>query len=74
MGMKISSGCFEVDLFPSEVDSIDHPYVSQFKDILELVAEQYHCRLISFEVKEGTVMFSFDSDELNDEILALLKQ
>ncbi len=72
--MKISSGCFEVDLFPSEVDSTDHPYASQFKDILESVAEQYRCRLISFEVKDGTVMFSFDSDELNDEILALLKR
>ncbi len=72
--MKVSSGCFEVDLFPSEVDSPDHPYASQFKDILESVAEQYHSRLISFEVKDGTVMFSFDSDELNGEIVELLKQ
>lgn len=72
--MKVSSGCFEVDLFPSDVDGKDHPYASQFKDMLESVAEQYGCRLISFEVKEGTATFSFDSDKLNDKILELLKQ
>ena len=72
--MKNSSGCFEVDLFSSDVNSKDHPYASQFKDVLESVAEQHQCRLISFEVKNGTVMFSFDSDELTGEIIELLKQ
>ncbi len=72
--MKVSSGCFEVDLFPSEVDGVNHPYASQFKDMLESVAEQYECHLISFEVRKGTAIFSFDSDELNAEILDLLKR
>lgn len=72
--MKVSSGNFEVDLFSAEVDGEDHPYASQFKDMLESVAEQHGCRLMSFEVKKGTVMFSFDSDQLNDKILELLKQ
>ncbi|MBW2708847.1 MAG: hypothetical protein JRD04_06135 [Deltaproteobacteria bacterium] len=72
--MKNSSGSFEVDLFPSEVDSPDHPYASQFKDMLESVADQYGCRLISFEVRKGSAMFSFDNAELNSEILELLKQ
>jgi len=72
--MKVSSGSFEVDLFSPEVDGEDHPYANQFKDILESVAEQYGCELISFEVNKGTVTFSFDSDRLNDEILELLKQ
>ena len=72
--MKVSSGCFEVDLFEKEVDDTDHPYASQFKDMLESVAEQYGCDLISFEVNKGTVLFSFDSDELNTEILDLLKK
>ena len=72
--MKISSGCFEVDLFSSEVDGVDHPYASQFQDTLESVAEQYGCRLISFEVRKGTAIFSFDSDELNSEILDLLEK
>ena len=72
--MKVSSGSFEVDLFSPEVDGEKHPYASQFKDMLESVAEQYGCKLISFEVKKGTAIFSFDSDELNTEILELLKQ
>jgi hypothetical protein len=72
--MKVSSGSFEVDLFSQEVDGENHPYASQFKDMLESVAEQYGCQLISFEVNKGTVMFSFDSDQLNDKILELLKQ
>ena len=72
--MKVSSGCFEVDLFEKDVDDGDHPYASQFKDMLESVAEQYGCHLISFEVNKGTVLFSFDNDELNAEVLDLLKK
>ncbi|MCF8127689.1 MAG: hypothetical protein K9N10_04175 [Deltaproteobacteria bacterium] len=72
--MKISSGCFEVDLFSSDVDGVDHPFASQFKDMLESVAEQYGCNLVSFEVRKGTAIFSFDSDKLNAEILDLLKK
>ena len=72
--MKESSGCFEVEMFPAEVDSPDHPYAAQFKDMLEKVAEEYQCALLSFEVNEGTVTFSFDSDELNAEILNILKE
>ncbi|EFK08197.1 conserved hypothetical protein [delta proteobacterium NaphS2] len=72
--MKVSSGCFEVDLFEREVDDADHPYASQFKDMLESVAEQYGCHLISFEVNKGTVLFSFDGDELNADIVELLRK
>lgn len=69
-----SPGCFEVDLFPKEVDREDHPYAGQFKEILEEVARQYDCRLLSFRVNEGTVIFSFDSDALTGEVLKLLKK
>ena len=72
--MNISPGAFEVDLFPEEVNSPDHPYASQFKEILEDLAEEYKCALLSFEVNKGTVTFSFDSDELTAAILQLLNQ
>ena len=72
--MKESSGSFEVEMFPAEVDSPNHPYAAQFKDMLENVAEGYQCALLSFEVYEGTVTFSFDSDKLNAEILEILKK
>jgi hypothetical protein len=72
--MKISPGSFEVDLFPKEVDSPDHPYAAQFREILEGVAREYDCTLLSFDVNKGTVKFSFDSDELTAEILKILNQ
>ena len=72
--MKISPGSFEVELFPKEVDSPDHPYAAQFREILEGVAREYECTLLSFEVNKGTVTFSFDSDELTAEILQILNQ
>ena len=72
--MKESSGRFEVEMFPAEVDSPDHPYAAQFREMLENVAEDYRCTLLSFEVHEGTVTFSFDSDELNAEILEILHE
>jgi len=72
--MEVSPGSFEVALFAEDVDSPDHPYAEQFRDMLETVAEQYKCRLLAFDVKKGTVSFSFDSDELTAEILNMLDQ
>ena len=64
---------FEVDLFPREVNSAEHPQAREFKKVLEAVARDFHCRLLSFEVDHGTVSFVFDSDELNAEILKVLE-
>ena len=72
--MKESSSFFEVEMFQAEVDSPEHPYAAQFREMLENVAGEYRCTLLSFEVREGTVTFSFDSDELNAEILDILKE
>ena len=68
-----SSGFIEIDLFTSNVNSVDHPEVIHFKGILEEVAEEYHCNLVSFDVDHGTVTFSFDSDEVTAEILTILQ-
>jgi hypothetical protein len=67
------SDFIEVDLFPEEVDSLDDPEVTHFKKLLKEVAEEYHCSLVSFDVNCGTVIFSFDSDELTAEILTILQ-
>ncbi|MDY6971097.1 MAG: hypothetical protein SV775_02095 [Thermodesulfobacteriota bacterium] len=71
--MKESSGVIEVDLFPVEVNSPDHPQALYFKGLLCDVAEDYDCSLIYFEIDRGTVIFSFDSDELMAEILNILQ-
>ena len=65
-------GVFEVDLFSKDVDSPYHPEAVKFRQILDEVAEKFGCHLLSFHVDQGTVSFSFDSDELTAKILQIL--
>ena len=71
--MTMSSGIIEVDLLSRDVDSENHPDAVQFREVLESVAEEYRCQLTYFEVTEGTVSFSFDSDSLMADILKILQ-
>ena len=66
-------GVIEVDLFSEEVSSPEHPEAVSFKKLLEVVADEYGCELLLFEVDQGTVSFSFDNDELTSEILKILQ-
>ena len=68
-----SSAFIEIDMFPKEVNSMEHWEVVHFKGVLEEVAEEYHCSLVSFDIDQGTVIFSFDSDELMANILNILQ-
>ena len=68
-----SSGFIEVDMFPKEINNLNDPEVARFKMLLLEVAEGYDCFLVSFEIDHGTVIFSFDSDELTAEILTILR-
>ena len=67
-------GTIEVDMFSEEVDSPDHPDAIILRTLLEQVADDYNCELLSFEVDQGTVSFSFDSDELTADILKILQE
>lgn len=67
-------GIIEVDMFSDDVDSPYHPEAIQLKYLLEEVAEEYNCELLSFQVSQGTVSFSFDSDELTAKILKILQE
>jgi len=60
-------------MFSPEIDSEDHPDAVSFRELLENVADEYNCSLISFEIDSGTAIFSFDSDELMAEIVNILK-
>ena len=68
-----SYGRIEVDLFPEEINSVNHHDVIRFRHLLEDVAMEYHCRLLYFEIHCGTVTFAFDSDELMANILKILE-
>lgn len=72
--METSCGFIEVDLFSKEVEDVNHPEALRFKRLLEEVAAQYKCNLTFFDVNEGTVTFSFDSDELMAEVVGLLQE
>ena len=72
--MSDRTGFIEVDIFPQEIDSEDHPLAVNFRELLEEVADEYNCLLTSFEIDSGTVIFSFDSDELMAEIVNILEK
>jgi hypothetical protein len=66
-------GVLEVDLFSKDVDSPYHPEAVRFRQLLEEVAEEFGCHLLTFNVGQGTVSFSYDNDELTAKILKLLE-
>ncbi len=66
-------GIIEVDMFSEDVNTLDHPKVIELKKVLEEVADEYDCHLLSFDIHHGTVSFSFDSDELTAEIFQVLQ-
>lgn len=72
--METSCGFIEVDLFSKEVEDVNHPEALRFKRLLEEVAAQYKCNLTFFDVNEGTVTFSIDSDDLTAEVGGLLQE
>jgi len=67
------SGIIEVDLFSKDMDDPDHPEVVRFRRLLEDVAADYGCSLVSFSVNQGTVSFGFDDDVLTADILRELE-
>ena len=71
--MPQAFGVIEVDLFSDDVDSLDHPEVTQLRDLLEEVAGEYQSRILSFDIDKGTISFSFDNEELMAEILNILQ-
>ena len=71
--MNEKSAIIEVDLFSKDINSLDHPEVLNFRELLEDVALEYHCRLLFFDIEHGTVSFSFDSDKLMANILKILQ-
>ena len=66
-------GVIEVDMFSEDVNSPDHPEAAKFRLLLEQVADDHNCNLLSFDIDNGTVSFSFDNDELTAKILKVLQ-
>jgi len=66
-------GIIEVNMFSRDVNDPRHPVAESFQELLNEVAEQYGCNLLSFSVNRGVVSFSFDNDELMADIIKILQ-
>jgi hypothetical protein len=66
-------GTIEVDMFSEDVNDLNHPQVVAFHELLEEVAHDFHCHLLTFHIDRGTVSFSFDDDELTAKILKIIQ-
>ena len=66
-------GIIEIDMFSPDVTGSQHPVAESFRDLLDEVAEQYECKLMTFEVHKGVVSFSFDNEELMADIINILR-
>ena len=73
MERDTSVGIIEVDLFSEDVDSLEQPEVVKFRELLEEVADDYQCTLVSFDINRGTISFSFDDERLTADILRILQ-
>lgn len=51
-------------LFPKDTNTVDAPYVSEFKNVLEHIAEDYGSRLMRFSIDHGKVIFNFDNEQV----------
>ena len=69
----VSTGIIEVDMFSQDVNDPQHPVAESFRELLDEVADQYGCNLLSFSVQRGVVSFSFDNDELMADIVKILQ-
>jgi hypothetical protein len=56
-------------MFAKDTNTIDAPYVSAFRTVLEQIAQDYGSSLTYFSVKHGKVLFSFDNEQVLYDIM-----
>lgn len=58
-----------MSLFPSDVDSLEHPEVTALRRMIEAGCAAFDCRMTSFAIKNGVVFVGVTSDEFATEIM-----
>lgn len=58
-----------LSLFPSDVDSLEHPEVIALRGMIEAGCAAFDCRMTSFAIKNGVVFIAVTSDEFAKEIM-----
>lgn len=54
---------FALKMFPSKINSLQHPQVQQFKYLLESIGKIYNSTLATFKIENGVVAFNYDNEK-----------
>jgi hypothetical protein len=63
-----------LSLFPSDVDSLEHPQVVDLRRMIEGGCAAYDCRMTSFAIKNGVVFVGLTSDEFAKAVMGGITQ
>jgi hypothetical protein len=63
-----------LSVFPSDVDSLEHPRVVDLRRMIESGCAAYNCEMTSFAIKNGVVLVGLTSDEFAKEMMDVLTQ
>ena len=58
-----------LSLFPSDVDSLEHPQVIALRGMIEAGCAAFDCQMTSFAIKNGVVFVAVTSEEFAKEIM-----
>ena len=67
-------GMMAMKLFEGSVDSLDNPAVKEFIGLLQNMAKAYKCNMRSFAIHKGTVFFSFDGEEVMQDLMTDMQE
>ncbi len=63
-----------VSLFPPEIDSLDHPAVQEFRQLLDGMATDFGGRLTSFAIDRGVVYFGVHDEKVAKDVLEIIAE
>jgi hypothetical protein len=63
-----------VSLFPPEIDSLDHPTVLEFRQLLAGMAKDFGGKLTSFAIDRGVVYFGVHDEKVAKDVLEIIAE
>jgi hypothetical protein len=63
-----------VSLFPPEINSLDHPAVLEFRQLLAGMAKDFGGRVTSFAIDRGVVYFGVHDEKVAKDVLEIIAE
>ncbi len=63
-----------VSLFPPEFDSLDHPAVLEFRQLIAGMAKDFGGRLTSFAIDRGVVYFGVHDEKVAKDVMEIIAE